>query len=130
MRIVYFSSVSENTKRFVDKLGLPSDRIPLRRTDGSLSASEPFILIVPTYGGGNNKATVPKQVIKFLNDESNRSKMVGVIGTGNSNFFEHYCRAADIVAHKCNVPVLGRVELMGTPDDVERTKEIFEKYDK
>ena len=128
MKIVYFSSVSENTKRFVDKLELPSDRIPLRKSDGSLSVSEPYILIVPTYGGGNNKATVPKQVIKFLNDEENRGKMVGVIGTGNSNFFEHYCRAADIVAYKCGVPVLGRVELMGTQEDVEKTKEIFEKY--
>ena len=29
-RIVYFSSASENTRRFVDKLDIPARRIPLR----------------------------------------------------------------------------------------------------
>jgi len=29
MLVVYFSSVSENTRRFVEKLDLPSVRIPL-----------------------------------------------------------------------------------------------------
>lgn len=128
MNIVYFSSVSENTKRFVEKLQLPSQRIPLRETDGSLTVSDEFVLVLPTYGGGREKATVPKQVIKFLNLEENRSKMVGVVGTGNTNFFEHYCRAADIVSVKCGVPVLGRVELMGTPEDVEEIKEKILDY--
>ena len=128
MNIVYFSSVSENTKRFVEKLQLPSQRIPLRKTDGSLTVSDEFVLVLPTYGGGREKATVPKQVIKFLNLEENRSKMGGVVGTGNTNFFGHYCRAADIVSAKCGVPVLGRVELMGTPEDVEEIKEKILDY--
>lgn len=128
MKIVYFSSVSENTKRFVDKLELPSDRIPLRKTDGSLLVSEPFVLILPTYGGGNEKANVPKQVIKFLNVEGNRDRMVAVVGTGNTNFHDTYCRAADIVAYKCDVPVIGRVELLGTPEDVEEIKERIQEY--
>lgn len=128
MNIVYFSSVSENTKRFVDKLELPSVRIPLRKTDGSLIVSDPYVLVIPTYGGGNEKANVPKQVIKFLNIEENRKRMVAVVGTGNTNFHDTYCRAADIVAYKCSVPLIGRVELLGTPEDVEQIKERIQEY--
>lgn len=75
--------------------------------------------MTPTYGAGPNRGAVPKQVIKFLNIESNRRHLVGVIGAGNTNFGEEYCRAAHKVAAKCNVPVLYRVELLGTPEDVE-----------
>ena len=53
--LVYFSSVSENTHRFVTKLGLPAEqvtRIPLHER---IEVDEPYVLVVPTYGGG--KAT-------------------------------------------------------------------------
>ena len=44
MLVVYFSSATENTKRFVEKLGLPSQRIPLRRSDPELTVDEPYVL--------------------------------------------------------------------------------------
>ena len=87
-RLVYFSSVSGNTKRFVEKLGLPAHRIPLYPKDDPLVVDEDFVLMVPTYGGGNGRGAVPKQVIKFLNDERNRKHIRGVIGAGNTNFGE------------------------------------------
>ena len=125
--IVYFSNVSENTKRFVDKLGLPSHRIPVRwEGDEPFTVSKPYVLIVPTYGGGNDNHTVPKQVVRFLNIESNRNLMRAVIGTGNTNFGEHYCKAAEIIAAKVGVPLLYRVELLGTPHDVQETIERLE----
>ena len=34
--VVYYSSVSENTRRFVDKLALDNLRIPLRASEGPL----------------------------------------------------------------------------------------------
>ena len=52
MLVVYFSSTTENTKRFVEKVGLPSARIPLRRAEAPLEVDEPFVLVCPTYGGG------------------------------------------------------------------------------
>src|SRR5690606_7878214 len=58
--LVYFSSVSENTKRFVEKLGVPAHRIPLRPTDDPLVMDEEFVLMTPTYGGGNGRGAVPK----------------------------------------------------------------------
>ena len=103
-RLVYFSSVSGNTKRFVEKLGLPAHRIPLYPKDDPLVVDEDFVLMVPTYGGGNGRGAVPKQVIKFLNDERNRRHIRWVISAGNTNFGEAYCLAGDIISAKCQVP--------------------------
>jgi protein involved in ribonucleotide reduction len=116
--LVYFSSTSGNTARFVQKLGRPAARIPLHARDEPLKVTEPYVLCLPTYGGGTTGGAVPKQVIKFLNDETNRSLIRGVIGAGNMNFGEAYCLAGDIVARKCAVPHLYRFEVFGTPDDV------------
>ena len=122
-RLVYFSSASENTRRFVAKLGLDAVRIPLRRTDPALRVDHPYVLVVPTYGGGAPTGAVPKQVIGFLNDPGNRRGLRGVISAGNTNFGPAYGLAGDIVAAKCGVPHLYRFELMGTPDDVARVRE-------
>lgn len=125
--IVYFSNVSENTKRFVDKLGLPSIRIPIRWDDNSpLIIKNEFVLVIPSYGGGAEGRTVPKSVVKFLNIEDNRKLIKAVIGTGNTNFGAHYCKAAEIVATKTGVPLLYRVEITGTTDDIDRVKERLE----
>lgn len=117
-RLIYFSSVSGNTKRFVEKLGMSAVRIPLRASDEPIEADEPYVLVLPTYGGGNGSGAVPKQVIRFLNEPHNRTLLRGVISSGNTNFGKAYCLAGDIVAAKCDVPHLYRFELFGTPDDV------------
>lgn len=126
--LVYFSSASDNTHRFVQKLGLPAQRIPLRPTDGFLQVTEPYVLIVPTYGGGNEGGAVPRQVIKFLNDEGNRGLIRGVVAAGNTNFGEAYCIAGDIIAAKCHVPYLYAFELMGTNEDVQRVRDGLERF--
>lgn len=118
VHIVYFSSTSENTHRFVAKLGFDAERIPLRAAEPHLRVDRPFVLIVPTYGGGNGAGAVPKQVIRFLNDPDNRALLLGVISAGNTNFGAAYCIAGDIIARKCSVPHLYQFELMGTTDDV------------
>jgi protein involved in ribonucleotide reduction len=125
-RVVYFSSVSENTHRFVEKLGLPSIRIPLK---GTIEVDGPYVLILPTYGGGRANGPdpdaggyVPKQVIAFLNNEHNRSLIRGVIAAGNTNFGAEFCYAGDVVSRKCGVPYLYRFELMGTAEDVQAVR--------
>ena len=131
VRVVYFSSVSENTHRFVQKLGLPAVRIPLH---GRIRVEEPYVLVLPTYGGGkvngpdanpdsNAGGYVPKQVIAFLNDQHNRSLIRGVIAAGNSNFGAEFGYAGNVVSRKCGVPYLYRFELMGTTDDVFAVRE-------
>src|SRR5699024_1366718 len=65
--VVYYSSPSEFTHRFVQKLQHPSLRLPLVTKDPTPLVDEPFVLITPTFGAGINRGSVPKQVIKFLN---------------------------------------------------------------
>jgi len=114
--LVYFSSVSENTHRFVQKLGVPATRIPLH---GRIEVDEPYVLILPDINDGGY---VPKQVIAFLNDEHNRSLIRGVIAAGNNNFGAEFAYAGNVVSRKCGVPYLYRFELMGTPDDVDAVR--------
>ncbi|WP_265521917.1 class Ib ribonucleoside-diphosphate reductase assembly flavoprotein NrdI [Oerskovia flava] len=126
--LVYFSSVSDTTHRFVQRLGLPergidTHRIPVRPADGFLRVEEPYVLVVPTYGGGNEGGAVPRQVVKFLNDTHNRSLIRGVIAAGNTNFGEAYCIAGDIISTKCQVPYLYAFELLGTAEDVQRVRD-------
>jgi len=122
-KLIYFSSISENTRRFVEKLGLSAARIPLYPHDAPLRANEPYVLVIPTYGGGNGDGAVPKQVIRFLNDPGNRAHLRGVISTGNTNFGQAFGLAGDVVAKKCHVPHLYRVEIFGPPDDVRAVNE-------
>jgi protein involved in ribonucleotide reduction len=126
--LVYFSSVSENTHRFVQKLGMPATRIPLH---SRIEVDQPYVLVLPTYGGGRatpNSSNiqgggyVPKQVIAFLNNEHNRVLLRGVIAAGNTNFGAEFCYAGEVVARKCGVPYLYRFELMGTEEDVRAVR--------
>ncbi|EJG2382220.1 class Ib ribonucleoside-diphosphate reductase assembly flavoprotein NrdI [Raoultella ornithinolytica] len=119
--IVYFSSSSENTHRFVQRLGLPAVRIPLNERE-RIQVDAPYILIVPSYGGGGTAGAVPRQAIRFLNDPHNRQRIRGVIAAGNRNFGDAYGRAGDVIAQKCGVPYLYRFELMGTPTDVNNVR--------
>lgn len=96
--LVYFSSSSENTHRFVEKLGLPAIRIPIAGARSKLLMEQPYILIVPSYGGGSAVGAVPIQVIRFLNVPQNRSYLRGVIAAGNTNFGAAYGIAGDIIA--------------------------------
>ncbi|MEV1132328.1 class Ib ribonucleoside-diphosphate reductase assembly flavoprotein NrdI [Agromyces sp. NPDC049794] len=126
--LVYFSSVSGNTERFIEKLGRPAARIPLHASDEPLRVEEPYVLVVPTYGGGDGKGAVPKQVIKFLNDPHNRSLIRGVIAAGNTNFGTAYGLAGDIIAGKTGVPHLYRFEVFGTPDDVRAVNDGLDAF--
>lgn len=124
--IVYFSNYSGNTKRFVEKITDNARRIPIdytADTSDTIVIDNPFILFVPTYGGGSDKSAIPRQVRAFLNVPENRSLLRGVVGLGNTNFGEHFCKAADMISSKTGVPILGRVEILGTQDDVDKIKE-------
>jgi protein involved in ribonucleotide reduction len=121
--IVYFSSVSGNTARFIQRLDRAARRLPLHAGDAPVVAREPYVLIVPTYGGGQARGAVPKQVIRFLNVSDNRDGLRGVIGAGNTNFGRSYGLAGDLISAKCGVPMLYRFELFGTQDDVRVVRE-------
>lgn len=119
--LVYFSSRSGNTARFVAGLDLPAQRIP--QGDGPMPRiSAPYVLVCPTYADGEGRGAVPKQVIRFLNDPARRALLRGVIAGGNRNFGETFALAGTVIAQKCNVPVLYRFELAGTETDRTRVR--------
>lgn len=120
--LVYFSSKSLNTHRFVQKTGLKAERIPLEAGEEMLKVSEPFVLVTPTYADGEGRGAVPKRVIRFLYDPENRSFIRGVIAAGNRNFGQYFGYAGDVISARCQVPCLYKFELMGTQEDVEIVK--------
>ena len=125
--LVYFSNYSGNTKKFVEKVTDAGIPIPIRSSDGGvLLMDKEYVLVVPTYGGGSEDNAIPRQVRSFLNNPVNRELLRGVIGTGNTNFGEHYCKAADMISAKTGVPIVARVEITGTPEDVELVKKRLE----
>jgi protein involved in ribonucleotide reduction len=126
VEIVYFSNYSGNTKKFVEKLGYENKRIPIQWEENCLVVENPYVLVVPTYGGGSESHSVPRQVIKFLNVLSNRQNILGVVGMGNTNFGENFCRAAEIISQKTNVPLVYKVEITGTSEDVIEVKKRME----
>ncbi|GLB68826.1 class Ib ribonucleoside-diphosphate reductase assembly flavoprotein NrdI [Arthrobacter mangrovi] len=126
--LIYFSSASGNTHRFIAKLGVEAARIPVFSRDETIYARRPYVLVIPTYGGEDGRNSIPPQVLKFLKHEGNRNLLRGVIGSGNTNFGTTYCLAAKKIAAKCQVPHLYSFELMGTSDDVDRVKQGLEDF--
>jgi len=126
--LVYFSSGSGNTARFVARLGLAALRIPVSPKEELPVPEKPFVLICPTYADGDGRGAVPKQVIRFLNDPARRALLRGVIGAGNRNFGVTYALAGRVIAAKCNVPVLYSFELAGTDTDIDRVTAGLEKF--
>jgi protein involved in ribonucleotide reduction len=130
IEIVYFSNYSGNTKRFVEKVDNGNwgiTRIPINNGSDSITVVNPYVLFVPTYGGGSEKSAIPRQVRHFLNVPENRELLRGVVGFGNTNFGTHYCKAAEMISGKTGVPLIARVEIFGTSEDVQMIMERLEK---
>ena len=107
--IVYWSSNSGGTRRVAESLN--TDTVELADYDGI----SPYVLACPTYDQPRGGFT-PKPVQQFL--EEHAHLMVGVIGLGNRNFGEKYCQAAYDISKQFNVPVLWRIEIMGSQEDL------------
>lgn len=120
--LIYFSSASGNTARFVARLELAAQRIPVSPQQPSPLPTEPYVLICPSYADGEGRGAVAKPVIRFLNDPSRRRLLRGVIASGNRNFGRLFACAGGVIAAKCEVPVLWRFELAGTETDIARVR--------
>lgn len=126
--LVYYSSRSGNTLRFVERLGLPALRIPISPKAAMPDPRAPYVLICPSYADGSGRGAVAKQVIRFLNDPQRRAGIRGVIASGNRNFGPYFACAGDLLARKCNIPVLYRFELAGLDSDIARVRAGLDKF--
>lgn len=120
--IVFYSSSSENTLRFVRRLGLPAQRIPVSPKNAMPEVARRYVLICPTYADGDGRGAVPKQVIRFLNDPERRALIRGVIASGNRNFGTLFASSGEVIARKCKVPLLYKFELAGLDTDIARVR--------
>ena len=106
--IVYWSSNSGGTRRVAEALN--TNTVELADYDGT----SPYVLMCPTYDQPRGGFT-PKPVQTFLDKHAHL--MVGVAATGNLNFQEHYCHAGIDISKQHNVPIVHRIDIMGTEDD-------------
>lgn len=120
--LIYYSSASGNTARFMARLGLHAQRIPISPKHAMPEPQAPFVLVCPTYADGQGRGAVARQVIHFLNDPRRRGLLRGVIASGNRNFGRMFACAGRVIADKCQVPVLYRFELAGTDTDIARVR--------
>lgn len=122
-RIYFYSSKSENTLRFVNKVNLPAVRLPLRKNDPMPMPIADYILITPTFGAGKIAGSIPPMVKQFIN-ETRGAHCVGLVGGGNTTFGA-YCTAADLISQKLQIPVYQKFEVLGLPSDVEEFRQLI-----
>ncbi|MDO5603814.1 MAG: class Ib ribonucleoside-diphosphate reductase assembly flavoprotein NrdI [Paracoccus sp. (in: a-proteobacteria)] len=127
-QLVYYSSRSGNTAKFVARLGLDALRVPIDDADPMPVPGQPYVLICPTYADGEGRGAVPHQIIRFLNDPARRSLIRGVISSGNRNFGPYYAASGDIISRKCAIPLLTRFELAGTDHDIARIRDGLHRF--
>ena len=106
--IAYWSSNSGGTRRVAEALN--TNTVELSDYDGT----SPYVMLTPTYDQPRGGFT-PKPVQQFL--EEHAHLMVGVAATGNLNFQEYYCQAGKDISKQYGVPIVHRIDIMGTEDD-------------
>jgi protein involved in ribonucleotide reduction len=131
--VYFFSSTSNLIRRFARNLH-DSDGRPVRdlseRTVRASEAPGPWVLLTPSYKAGNDAhATLPAAVRAFLRSPANRRRLVGIIGSGNRNFGDHYQAAARELARASGRPVVFEFELAGTPEDVLECARVLAAFD-
>lgn len=108
--VIFYSSSSKNTERFVAELGLPAKRI-------SDQPDDKFIIITPTFGDGE----CPKPVLKYL--DRHADLCVGAIVSGNRNFGASFAGAAKVIRERYGIRTLYTFELAGTARDITICRE-------
>ncbi|BDZ42155.1 protein NrdI [Paraoerskovia sediminicola] len=128
--VYYYSSTSGQVRLFAERLGRPVHDLAVREVRRSVPTG-PWVLVTPSYKTGNDdNDTVPEPVRRFLQDPETRRRLVGVMGSGNRNFGEHYQAAAREIARASGRPMLLEFELQGTRWDVEDAQRILADVDR
>jgi len=116
--MIVYASRTGNVRSIVENLDLPFVEL----SEGLVTTS-PYILFTYTDGLGS----VPEPVQLFLSIETNQCMLRGVIASGNTNFGESFCKSADIIANEYNVPIIKKIDLRGTSNDLKDIRLAYEK---
>lgn len=120
-QIYYYSTSLGMTERLAEKLPFTSFKVKgsyRQKMSVPLIATKPYVILAPTYRSESEKNYVHRSQKEFLMTADNADMLAGVVGIGNVNFGTDYCKSADVISERFGVPILGKVELSGAPDDV------------
>ncbi|PLR99493.1 class Ib ribonucleoside-diphosphate reductase assembly flavoprotein NrdI [Bacillus sp. T33-2] len=117
--MIVYTSRTGNVRSIIQELSLPSSEIVK-----GLVLYQPYFLFTYTDGLGE----IPKQVDEFLLFQENQQHIVGVIVTGNINFGEYFCKPAESISKKFNIPIIRKIDLRGTKEDIQAIKDQYKKY--
>lgn len=117
--MIIYTSRTGNVRYIVGELNLPNSEI-----EEGLVVHVPYFLFTYTDGLGET----PIKVENFLKDEVNRSNLRGIIASGNVNFGDLFCQAAKVVSYKFNVPIIRKVDLRGTNEDINEIRKQYKIY--
>ncbi len=85
----------------------------------NLIMEKKFILFTPSSGFGE----VPSIVDSFI--KQNYKLCIGLIGSGNKNWGDNYCKAVKTLKDIYNIPILTTFELSGSVKDVDNINSII-----
>ncbi|MBQ7656762.1 MAG: class Ib ribonucleoside-diphosphate reductase assembly flavoprotein NrdI [Clostridia bacterium] len=118
MNIAYASKTG-HVEKIVNKLGLTD---ALKIMDGTEKIEAPYVIFTYTTGKGKT----PKQVELFLAANPGVAAVVGS-GSSSKSHIETFNFAAENISKAYNVPVLAKVDGVGTDEDMAHIKEELEK---
>lgn len=119
MKVVYLS-LTGNTRRFVNKLGM--DSLEIDPMNPFVDIEGNFVIVAPTY---DIEAT--ECIDDFIEHGDNQSKLKGILGGGNLNFGDLFVFTAKDLAEKFGSELIYSFEYSGTENDVENIKQILEQ---
>lgn len=107
MKIVFWSA-SGVARRLAEKF-----------THESVSeyTSGEYLLAVPSYGSPRTGGYTPPAVVRFLRDHRHGCR--GVIGVGNRNFGNDFCKAAYEINRDYGIPVVATVDMVPTEQEIQ-----------
>lgn len=117
--MIAYASRTGNVRYIINQLNLPSSEI----VEG-LVIHESYFLVTYTDGLGE----VPNHVENFLMNKENRLNLKGIIVSGNVNFGDMFCRPAETISKKFNIPVIRKIDLRGTQQDLDEIRKQYKIY--
>jgi protein involved in ribonucleotide reduction len=122
MKIVY-DSLTGNVKRFIDKVKNRNGNLRVENIASIPIVDDDYILVTYTIGMGK----VPDSTQEFLNKNSSRLKAVVV--SGNIIWGGNFGKAGDTISKQYNVPLIMKIELSGTKQNVDQFIQEVAKFD-
>lgn len=120
--LVVYISLTGNTRRFVEKLGM--DSLEINQMNPYVEIDRDCVFILPTYSD-----TLTDIASDFINYKNNRQYVKGIVGGGERNFGRNYIFSPRDLAKKEGIPLIFDFEKSGNNLDVKNFKKEVHKIE-